>query len=187
MRKNVKMFSIKTLLIIASAFTANQTFALCPGERPGIHVPGTPWGVIPANTELIKGRNYFSADRSLFLTFQTDGNLVLYKRISCTPSKFKAIWDTHTSGQKGNVRNAVFQGDGNLVVYKQNGKAYWNSIAEAKKRDEHWYDHLPPYGIDSKTYTNQNGKPQLVIQNDNNLVIYGGNGRPLWDSGTAAH
>jgi len=185
MRKNVQLFSIKTLLIIASVFTTSQAFALCPGEPPGIHIPGgAPRGVIPPNTTLIKGRNYFSADRSLFLVFQKDSNLVLYKRISCKPSKHKAIWSTRTAGTL--AKTAVFQADGNLVV-KYDGKVFWNSIAEAKERDQHWYDKLPPYGIDSQTYTNQFHKPQLVIQNDNNLVIYDGSGRPLWDSQTAAH
>ncbi|MFD1123169.1 hypothetical protein ACFQ2T_11680 [Methylophilus flavus] len=186
MNKRLTMICLTTFFACSGIFTANHAIADCPGDPPRIRVPGSkPW-IIPSNTVFEKGRNYWSQDYTLFLTFQKDTNLVLYKQISCHPKKFKAIWNTRTAGL---LAKAVFQKDGNLVLYKPDGVAnYWNSIAEVKKRNKKWTDSLPPYEIDSQTYTTQFGPAILVIQNDNNLVIYDtGNGRPLWDSRTAAH
>ncbi|HEY0906146.1 MAG TPA: hypothetical protein VGE17_03020 [Methylophilus sp.] len=186
MNKRLATTCMTTLFAGYVLCTTHQAMADCPGDLPRIRIPGsTPW-IIPSNTVFERGKKYWSQDNTLFLTFQRDTNLVLYKQVSCKPKKFKAIWNTHTAGLQA---KAVFQKDGNLVLYKPGGGAnYWNSIAEAKERDEHWSDYLPPYEIDSQTYTTQFGPAILVIQNDNNLVIYDtGNKRALWDSRTAGH
>ena len=77
-----------------------------------------------------------SGGREFILTFQKDGNLVLYSHTGA------AQWSSNTQG-KG-VRLA-FQGDRNIVVYDKNNKAVWASS---------WYWTLPRRG----TKINQPGQ-----------------------------
>ena len=66
--------------------------------------------------------------QDLTFTFQTDGNLVLYRDFSTTQQT--VLWNSQTTG-----RNCVtgcwmnFQSDGNLALY-QNGRAFWNSRSD---------------------------------------------------------
>ncbi len=181
----LKAFSLKlpgqclvALCILAGTANANAK-AVCP--RPAKGPQATP-GIIPANTRLIENKRYYSPDKSVYLVHQSDGNLVLYKRVRRDAQV--ALWNARTYRQE--TRCAVFQGDGNLVVYNMVDNALWNSVADARKRDRTFWDSLPPYGIDSKSYMRQYGTPHLAVQNDNNLVVYDGSGTPLWASGTAA-
>jgi hypothetical protein len=173
-----------TAIFLVCGSTAAYSTSYCPkNPKVTIRVPGTGAGIIKANTTFLRGKKYYSPDKSVYLVFQSDGNLVLYKLI--TPKYLKALWDTATFNSS--ARCAVFQADGNLVVYNTSGNAVWDSFTAAKNRDKSWTDNFPPYGIDSKSYNNQSGTPFLAVQDDNNLVVYDGNSKPLWDSGTSAH
>ena len=56
--------------------------------------------------------------RELILTFQKDGNLVLYSHTGT------AQWASNTQGKGARL---AFQGDRNIVVYDKNNKAIWAS------------------------------------------------------------
>ena len=56
--------------------------------------------------------------RELLLTFQKDGNLVLYSHTGT------AQWASNTQGKGARL---AFQGDRNIVVYDKNNKAIWAS------------------------------------------------------------
>lgn len=73
--------------------------------------------VLPAGTELEPGKFYGTEE--VYLVFQADGNLVLYKKGN------QVVWNSVTYN-KGAVR-AVFQADGNLVIYNAQGVALWNT------------------------------------------------------------
>lgn len=80
----------------------------------------------PGNFCLSSGKT--TGGRELILTFQKDGNLVLYSHTGA------AQWSSNTQG-KG-IRLA-FQSDRNIVVYDKNNKAVWASS---------WYWTLPRRG-----------------------------------------
>ncbi len=88
----------------------------------------------PGNFCLSSGKT--TGGRELILTFQKDGNLVLYSHTGA------AQWSSNTQG-KG-IRLA-FQSDRNIVVYDKNNKAVWASS---------WYWTLPRRG----TKINQPGQ-----------------------------
>jgi len=68
----------------------------------------------------------------------------------------KAIWATKTNGKGGKI--LTMQADNNLVIYTDTGKAVWSAKSNKK-----------------------NSKPQLIMQNDQNLVIYNLNdGKACW-------
>ena len=60
----------------------------------------------------------FTPCRGYLLTFQTDGNLVLYN-----PER-KAVWSSQTAGR--NATQLVMQSDGNLVIYA-GSKPLWST------------------------------------------------------------
>lgn len=64
------------------------------------------------------GQELISTSKRYKLTYQTDGNLVLY-------TEGKAIWSTETYGKP--AWRTVMQEDGNLVVYGSEGNALWAS------------------------------------------------------------
>jgi hypothetical protein len=71
------------------------------------------------NQALYPGQAIPSPDAQFSLTYQGDGNLVLY-RIGGV-----AVWASNTAGTSTGY--AVMQGDGNLVVYDRNSLAVWAS------------------------------------------------------------
>lgn len=73
---------------------------------------------VPAGEELLPGDRVISGDYEL--TYQTDGNLVVYRSLDMT-----AMWSSKTYGTRPG--RAVMQGDGNLVVYDANNVAVWHS------------------------------------------------------------
>jgi hypothetical protein len=83
-----------------------------------------------------------SPDGRYELRMQSDGNMVLYYRLS---SPYHALWqsNTHGSGADG----AIMQSDGNLVIYRS-GAPLWHS----------------------NTHGHPNAT--LVMQTDGNAVIY---------------
>ena len=70
--------------------------------------------------QLLPGGALFSNGGQYRLTYQTDGNLVLYDDLART-----ALWQTFTRGTSPG--QAYLQGDGNFVVYDGVGIAHWNS------------------------------------------------------------
>jgi hypothetical protein len=78
----------------------------------------------------------YSATRAFRLSFQQDGNLVLYVidtaslPADITKGKYlKPIWATGTNNLKdGKVVRAEMQTDGNLVLYDDKGRARWGAL-----------------------------------------------------------
>ena len=70
----------------------------------------------PGNFCLSSGKT--TGGRELLLTFQKDGNLVLYSHTGT------AQWASNTQGKGARL---AFQGDRNIVVYDKNDKAIWAS------------------------------------------------------------
>ena len=70
----------------------------------------------PGNFCLSSGKT--TGGRELILTFQKDGNLVLYSHTGT------AQWASNTQGKGARL---AFQGDRNIVVYDKNNKAIWAS------------------------------------------------------------
>ena len=146
------------------------------------------------------------------LTYQGDGNLVLYG-----PSG--AIWHTATWGVPG---YAMMQGDGNLVVRNNVGMPLWWSgtstpnaylsvhdsghvAVSTEPFSEVWSAGFPPpppggggggggsnpgsVPSGGRLYEGQSawspsGAYFLTLQGDGNLVLYTAGGTPLWATGT---
>ena len=65
-----------------------------------------------------------SANQQYKLSYQSDGNLVVYDKSN------KPIWNTKTNGKTPN--RLVFQADGNLVLYGANNVVFWASNSNSK-------------------------------------------------------
>ncbi len=92
------------------AFKQANIFATIPD--------GTVYGkTYPANDKIV-----YSPNRKYTLTFQKDGNLVIYNAVG------SATWSSGTWGNTSAV--LVLQPDGNLVIYKDNtfATALWSSV-----------------------------------------------------------
>lgn len=114
------------------------------------------------------------------LVMQGDGNLVIYNAAG-TP-----IWHTRSSGHPG--ARAAMQIDGNLVVYSSANKVLWSSGPDRLR--------FPPAPTGDtlsggrqlstgQSLTAANGRYRLVMQSDGNVVVYAGDGRAAWSSGTS--
>lgn len=82
-----------------------------------------PSRMMPGETlqpQLSKQNQSVGRDQRGILTFQTDGNLVLYG-----PGQ-TVLWASNT-GPKTGVSKLTMQSDGNLVIYGNNGQALWSS------------------------------------------------------------
>lgn len=73
-------------------------------------------GIMSPGQTLTAGQDFYSTDRRIKLSMQTDGNLVLY-----SPSS--ALWSSGTNSGA----MVSMQPDGNLVVYNSGGQAVWSS------------------------------------------------------------
>ena len=134
-------------------------------------------GEIPPNTSLVKNQKYYSADNRYYLIFQEDGNLVVYKTTN-TPNK--AIWQTGTHGIA--MQKCVFQADCNLVLYDYKNKARWNSWTDATNKaykKKGWAKYLPEIK-NSDVFIPADTNYWMVLQNDGNMVVYGGNYPRAW-------
>ncbi len=80
--------------------------------------PGSP-SVLTGGSQLAPGQQIWSPDRRYRLTFQVDGNLVIY-RADGVP-----VWWTGTHGIS--PRAAVMQPDGNFVIYTTANEARWHT------------------------------------------------------------
>jgi hypothetical protein len=88
------------------------------GGGGGGSTPGNGLDTLTAGQRLYPGQAVSSADRRFALTYQTDGNLVLYGP-GGTPR-----WSTQNFHAPG---YAEMQTDGNFVVYASNGTPIWAS------------------------------------------------------------
>jgi hypothetical protein len=79
----------------------------------------TGFDMYPGET-LSPGHSLFSSNGQYRLSYQTDGNLVLYRT-----SDNAVRWATHTHGTVPGV--LIMQSDGNLVLYRGTGGAIWSS------------------------------------------------------------
>jgi hypothetical protein len=75
--------------------------------------------VLTAGQALNPGQSLQSPDRRYRLTYQADGNLVIYRYDGAV------AWHTHTYGRSAG--RALMQADGNFVVYDTAGIAAWHS------------------------------------------------------------
>ena len=80
--------------------------------------PGTP-SIMPGGSQLTPGQQIWSPDGRYRLTFQTDGNLVIYRNDGAP------VWWTGTVGISPNV--ARMQTDGNFVIYDTANDARWHT------------------------------------------------------------
>jgi hypothetical protein len=79
---------------------------------------------VNAGEELGIGQSRTSVNGKYTVTFQNDGNLVMYEQ-SGSP-----VWASNTAGS--GATRAVMQEDGNFVVYKQDGSPAWATNTFAK-------------------------------------------------------
>lgn len=106
------------------AVDANLTLSTFATDASGTSVPSNP---PPAATVrdrmnggdvLRPGDKIQSANGRYILTYQTDGNLVLY-------AGAQALWASNTYGRP--VGHAIMQTDGNLVIYGPSNQFIWNT------------------------------------------------------------
>lgn len=74
---------------------------------------------------LTPGQFLKSANGQFQVTYQPDGNLVLYRTRDNKP-----LWASNTNGNP--AWRFYMQGDGNLVVYKSSGQPVWTSKTDGK-------------------------------------------------------
>jgi phosphoribosyl-AMP cyclohydrolase len=134
---------MKTSLVFLFLLLSTLTFAQPANE-------------ICCDREIAMGSRITSPNGRYFVIFQTDKNVVLYKK---TSTGDKALWHTNTANH---ATRTVMQADGNFVLY-ENAKPIWAS----------------------NTYGNLNRNSKLVMQDDGNLVIYSIDNRPIWATNTA--
>ena len=119
-----------------------------PGGNPGSG------DTLLAGELLLPDQSLTSADGRYRLSYQLDGNLVLYRA-----SDNKPLWASKTpTGVLGEV---LMQHDGNLVIYG----APFNDVVWAAGSQKH-------------------SGSRLVIQNDGNAVIYNPKNKPVWATDT---
>lgn len=153
---------------------------------------GTSW-TVPGTSSLAGPTDY--------LKLQTDGNLVLYNGSGralwstgtetvrgsalCTGTRlyqgqYLVPWDTGSPKTAGeNATSLTMQQTCNLVLY-QGGAALWSSATDVDLIGSEPTNHLTAARQQAGTY----GGCYVVQQSDGNLVMYGGTGRIMWESGT---
>jgi hypothetical protein len=114
----IKNFKLVFLLLIAGLIGISSAAAQGSTQFFGSYMPAT-------DAYLAPGQMMFSETGKYFLTYQTDGNLVVY----FTATK-KAVWSSNTAGKP--AYRAVMQSDGNFVVYSAPQSAAWSSATMGK-------------------------------------------------------
>lgn len=110
---------------------------------------------------------YTCSGQTIRLTYQTDGNFVLYINGS-------AKWASNTAGATP-TDATTFQSDGNLVVYEWGVSCIFLGCS---------YDVPTPVWASG---TNDKGGSVLALQHDGNLVIYNGSNKAIWASNTCCY
>ena len=108
------------------------------------------------NQALGPNQRITSINGRYYCTYQTDGNLVVYK-VYPNGSQ-KALWASGTNGKPGPT--CIMQSDGNLVIYNAAHKALWASN------------------------TAHDAGSSFVMQDDGNAVIYNAAHKAIWASNT---
>ena len=128
----------------------------------------TKCGTLNTDQSLTSGQSLKSCNGIYTLTFQGDGNVVLYANGS------SAIWATGTNGMTATL--FAMQVDGNLVLYSRAPYEDTNAIWASGTTPSTGKSGGGTYGAAGK----------LVVQDDGNLVVYAlSNNAVLWASGTA--
>lgn len=112
---------------------------------------------LTANQQLTLGQQITSSNGKAYLTMQSDGNFVLYRK-----DNGAALWASSTSNPAGSTGNnyAIMQTDGNLVVYTATNVALWAAG------------------------TNGNSGAYTVLDDTANLIVYSSTNTALWSSNT---
>lgn len=110
---------------------------------------------LTSGEKLRLGQRVVSSNGQFRLTLQTDGNLVVTRKVGTFPSK--PLWSSKTKGKPSNY--LAMQADGNLVLRDANGKPIWSSKSD------------------------NNPGARLVMQSDGNAVVYQAN-RALFSTKT---
>lgn len=108
---------------------------------------------------------------------QEDGNFVIY-----APGA-RPVWSSNTHGRQG--ARLALQDDANLVIY-QHGNAVWATNTHGQCPG-HCQDTLEPGErlLPGRSVHSPNGKVDLVLQTDGNLVLYRTrDGNPIWATNT---
>ncbi|PNG99453.1 Mannose-specific lectin [Tetrabaena socialis] len=87
------------------------------------------------NQELRPGESMRSQDGRFVLTYQPDGNLVMYPT---------TVMYLNTPNQNQTPGRALLQADGNLVLYNASGLAYWSSKTPSEHNDTSDPEVRPP-------------------------------------------
>ena len=121
------------------------------------------WRIYP--NRIAPGTAFFTRSsctgQLLWLTFQTDGNLVYYTHNAI--GDVSVIWSSDTVAQNSaDVDAAVMQTDGNFVIYEKGGVVKW----------------------DSGTYPNTNGESNFFTVHDDETLSVGSSSHPKkWTAG----
>ncbi len=100
----------KAVLLLVFMICGGFAMAQAPSSYNGVWMEGT---------------TLRSPNGRFTLTYQDDGNLVIYKNGN------QPIWASNTTGRNA-ARRLMFQEDGNLVIYDKNQKPIWASNSENK-------------------------------------------------------
>ncbi len=152
---------------------------------------------------LVAGQQLDSPDGHYELAMQADGNLVEYSVGG------QALWATGTHGDDG--AHALMQANGNLALYDTAGAVLWSSNSHTTRcpqlviqndgnvviyaPKQIWATNtvqstLKPGDVLRPGWAIYSPPPEdfrLVMQDDGNLVLYDGAGKPTWASGTDHH
>lgn len=150
---------------------------------------------LKANDTMSVGTSLVSSNGKYRLTFQQDGNAVLYTKeghvlwltntygtnahyltltesgeIIISDDKNLPIWSTQKKGQE--AKHLVLQDDGNLAVYTKSNKLLWSrysSTLEGKKKSE---IHVGQRLNIGSSLISDNQLYRLDVQTDGNVTIY---------------
>jgi hypothetical protein len=124
-----------------------------------------------------QGESLYSANGKYRMTWQTDSNLVVYR-----VSDGAALWDAHTNGSGAN--QLIYQTDGNLVMYRPGSRSCYDVLGRPCDPANTSTICRCKLGSPQAVWdTATNGAPAesyLVMQNDNNLVMYSPTGGVEW-------
>ncbi len=122
-------------------------------------------GVLVGGERFFVDEPLWSENRKYWLLAQRDGNLCQYGYGIAPRSVFPNMVGQPT-------HSADMQGDGNFGCYDAQGKPIMVKMPDGRMKG-------------AFSYTSGNDGAYLVVQNDNNVVIYSKDGRPLWSLGHA--
>lgn len=146
--------------------------ATCPEPTPAEEASDVIMMPTGTNTRINQGDRLYSPNGAYYMTFQTDSNLVGYRA-----SDGRAMWDTGTEGSGANT--LVYQTDGNLVMYGTVCRDVRGRVCNPRFQDTCACASVPLWD------TGTNGAPAgsyLMMQNDDNLVIYSPTHAVEWSS-----